>query len=80
MSNRCPVCKRAKCKWIELKDPKKVKTIEELEQVVDHNLSVIEMLFRDNTNGSAHAEERMYAKLNPYTEEIERRKSNGGKL
>ncbi len=76
MLSKCPVCKYAKCRWIELSsDPAKV-TTERLEEVVDHNLSVIEMMFRSNngSNGSAHAEERMYHRLEPYTSEIERRK------
>jgi hypothetical protein len=72
--SKCPVCKRAKCKLIELKpDPKTVST-EELDRVVNHNIQVIEMMFRDNNNGSAHAEEREYMRLNPYCEELELRK------
>lgn len=70
---KCPVCKRAKCKWIELKpDPKKLKT-EELQRVVHHNVDYIEMLFNGNNNGSAHAEERMYELLSLYTDELEAR-------
>lgn len=69
---KCQKCKRAKCIWIELKkDPKKIDT-EELESVINHNLSYIEMIFSGH-QGSAYAEERMYDALSPYTEEIERR-------
>lgn len=71
---KCPVCKFSKCRWIELKDPAKLPT-EKLESVVKHNLSYIEMVFSGN-QGSAHAEERMYNSLAPYTEEIEKRKKS----
>lgn len=71
--NKCPVCKRAKCKWVELKsDPSKLST-EELKRVVVHNQDYIEMLFRGN-GGSAYAEEKMINSLSPYTDELEERK------
>jgi hypothetical protein len=71
--SRCPICKFAKCRWIDLKsDPKKL-TTEELNRVVDHNVSYIEMVYRDNNNGSAYAEERAYTRLHPYVEELEKR-------
>jgi hypothetical protein len=70
--SKCPVCKFAKCRWITLKsDPKKLSD-EELDQIVEHNLSWIEMTYSGN-QGSAHAEERMYDLLTPYTDEQERR-------
>lgn len=76
MSSKCPVCKYAKCRWIELKPNPMELSTEELERVVNHNISVIEMTYRDNngSNGSAYAEERAYGRLAPYTDEIERRK------
>lgn len=75
---KCPVCKRSKCKWVELKsNPEKLST-EEINRVVDHNISYIEMIFSGN-QGSAHAEERMYLALEPYTSELERRQKGGQK-
>ncbi len=71
--SKCPVCKFAKCRWVDLKDdPTKVSN-DELERVINHNLSFIEMTFSGH-GGSSHAEERMFDKLNPYTDEQERRK------
>lgn len=70
---KCPVCKFAKCRWIELKDdPKKVSDAE-LSRVVSHNLSYIEMVYSGH-QGSADSEERAYNRLSPYTDEQERRK------
>jgi hypothetical protein len=70
---KCPVCKYAKCRWIDLEDdPSKVST-EKLERVLNHNNAVVEMIFRDE--GSAYGEERMYARLGPYAEELERRRA-----
>lgn len=77
MSNRCPVCKRAKCKWIDLKpNPSKLST-EELNRVVNHNISYIEMVYQSNngSNGSAYDEERAYGRLCPYTDELEKREA-----
>lgn len=71
--SKCPDCKRAKCVWIPLKDPAKV-SLERLEAVETHNINYIEMIFKDH-QGSASAEERMYAELNPYSDEIKRRKT-----
>lgn len=69
---KCPVCKFAKCRWIELKpNPEKLPS-QDLECVVSHNISFINMTFSGN-QGSANAEERMYARLQPYTEELEKR-------
>ena len=69
---KCPICHRAKCVWIELKpDPEKVHTDKILE-VVHHNMSYIEMIFNGH-QGSAFAEERLYNKLAPYTDELQRR-------
>lgn len=71
--SKCPICKRAKCVWVELKpDPSKVPT-EKIKQVMDHNDSYIEMIFKDG--GSAAAEERMIHRLQPYAEELEKRQS-----
>lgn len=68
----CPICKRKKCIWIELKkDPTRL-TTEELNRVVDHNTDYIEMLFKGN-QGSSYTEERLYTQLEPYTDELERR-------
>ena len=69
----CPTCRRKRCVWIGLKeDPVKVPT-SEIERVISHNLSWIEMEFAYN-NGSALAEERAYDALQSYAEELERRK------
>lgn len=71
---KCPICKYAKCRWIDLKpNPEKLST-EELEKVVKHNTSYIEMVYRGN-QGSAHSEERAYMRLSPYTDELERREN-----
>lgn len=67
----CPTCKRARCQWVELKpNPAKVPT-RRLETVVSHNISYIDMIFKDG--GSAAGEERMYGMLTPYTDELEKR-------
>jgi hypothetical protein len=68
---KCDVCKFAKCRWVD-KDPKKLGDFE-LEELIEHNMGVIEMKFRGH-QGSAHAEERMYDQLSPYTDEQEHRK------
>lgn len=68
---KCPDCKRARCVWIPLKDPAKV-SLARLKAVEAHNMNYIEMIFKGN-QGSAAAEERMYASLSPYTDEIEKR-------
>lgn len=67
---KCPICHRARCIWVEVKDLEKAKT-ERLKKVMNHNHSYIEMIFRDG--GSASSEERAYARLSPYQLEIERR-------
>lgn len=72
---RCPVCKFAKCRWIELKKPENV-SLERLEQVVSHNLSYIDMIYSGH-QGSAAGEERLLEALLPYTDEIDRRKARG---
>jgi len=72
--NKCDLCKRKKCVWLN-KDPKKLND-DELDRVITHNLDVIEMTFRGH-QGSAHAEERMHAQLEPYVQEQDWRK---GKL
>jgi hypothetical protein len=71
--SKCPVCKRSKCIWIELKLNPEMDTTESLTKIVDHNLSYIEMIYKDH-QGSASAEERMINRLTPYTDEIEKRK------
>lgn len=73
---KCKTCKRAKCVWVDV-DPKKA-TDEKLDEIVTHNLSYINMIFSGH-QGSAHAEERMYDKLAPYTDEQENRKEGGKK-
>ena len=73
--SKCPQCKRAKCKWIDLKDdPSKVPEAE-IAAVIAHNNRVIEVMFSGNngSNGSAYAEERMYNRLQSYAEELEKR-------
>jgi hypothetical protein len=70
---KCPVCRRAKCVWVELKSNPEKQSLEHLEKVVNHNLSYIDMIFSGH-GGSAHAEERMFTRLAPYTDEIESRK------
>lgn len=69
---KCPFCKRAKCVWVDINLVKS--TLEQLKQVVAHNSAYIEMVFRDQgSEGSSYAEERMWNKLGPYQEEIDRR-------
>lgn len=71
--SKCPDCKRKKCVWIKLKsNPEKLKT-EELEKVIDHNNSYINMIF--NGASSAASEERMINQLTPYADELEKRRS-----
>lgn len=72
--SKCLVCKFAKCRWIELKELPAKLPVEEMERVVDHNISFIDMTF-SGSNESAYAEERMYARLTPYTDELEARKT-----
>lgn len=70
---KCPICKFSKCRWIELApDARKVRDLKKLETVVNHNIDVINMMFRGSD--SAYAEERAYQRLQPYCDEIERRK------
>lgn len=70
--NKCHVCKRAKCKWVDVKISSAV-TIERLEEIINHNLSYINMVFGGH-QGSVYAEERMYDQLSPYQIELEKRK------
>jgi hypothetical protein len=71
MSMKCPVCKRAKCVWIDVS--LKAST-EKIEEVIAHNSAYIEMIFRDQgSEGSSYAEERMWNKLGPYQEELDKR-------
>ncbi len=74
--NKCPVCKYAKCRWVELNSNPKFISTERLNEVVDHNLSYIEMVYSPNngSNGSAYAEERAIGRLAPYTDELEIRR------
>lgn len=74
MPSKCPTCKRAKCKWVDLKPNPEKLTSAELERIVAHNMSYIEMVFAGH-QGSAFAEERMYNQLNPYCDELEKRKT-----
>lgn len=67
---KCPDCWHSKCVWIKLKDPRRLSK-RRLERVISHNTSFIEMTFRNG--GGALAEERAYAQLTPYVEELERR-------
>jgi hypothetical protein len=77
MSSKCPFCKRAKCVWVDIKDPKKA-TTERLEELISHNISYINMVFAGN-QGSSGSEERMYDNLDPYQQELDRRGVGRGK-
>lgn len=70
---KCHLCKRAKCIWLDIKNVKKA-TNQQLEDLLIHNLSYIDMVFQGH-QGSAHAEERMHNKLEPYQVELDKRKS-----
>lgn len=70
--SKCPVCKRARCQWVFIKDLKKA-TTDKIDTVISHNISYIDMVCNGN-QGSSGAEERMYDRLQPYEEELERRK------
>lgn len=48
-------------------------TIERLEEIINHNLSYINMVFGGH-QGSVYAEERMYDQLSPYQIELDKRK------
>lgn len=76
--SKCPICKYTKCRWVDLDDDPKKLTTQQLDQVVNHNIGVIDMLCRNNngSNGSAYAEERMYNRLTPYADELEARRSD----
>lgn len=73
MASKCPVCKYAKCRWIELKPNPGKLTSEELTRVIHHNVSYINMTYSGH-QGSAYGEERLYAALEPYSDELEARK------
>lgn len=66
---KCPVCRRARCQWKDV-DPKRA-TTERIKQIIDHNISYIDMVSQGAT--SSHAEERLYLRLTRYEEELERR-------
>lgn len=69
---KCPVCKFSKCRWIGLKAAPEKLSDEELDKIIVHNISFIEMTYRGH-QGSALSEERMYNSLAPYTDEQEKR-------
>lgn len=71
---KCPICKFAKCRWIELKPDVERLPVEELNRIIDHNVAYIEMIYKGH-QGSADAEERAYNRLAPYADELEKRKA-----
>jgi len=71
--SKCPVCKRVKCIWLELKPKPEELTTEEMEKVVSHNIDYIGMIYSGH-KGSASGEERMYSRLEAYADELEKRR------
>lgn len=56
-----------------MKNPKRL-SVERLNQILNHNMGYIDMIFRDG--GSSYAEERMIESLSPLVVELNTRKRN----
>lgn len=70
--NKCPTCHRARCRWVEFSpDVSRIKT-KRIKEILDHNYQYIEMAFSGH-QGSANAEERMIARLEPLQIELDKR-------
>ena len=69
---KCPICKYSKCRWVDPVSDAEKQATTYLQEIVNHNIGYIEMIFRNHQGGS-NAEERMYSRLTPYTDIIERR-------